>query len=82
MKEIIFETMTFKEVIEYGKNNGGNIINGMPWSFSIKGFHFTNENDHCYIISVPGGSLKFTPDDLFITDQFSKIYPLQSMVKL
>lgn len=80
MNEIIFETMTFKDVIEYGKNNGGNIVNGMPWSFSIKGFHFSHENNELYLISIPGGSLHFTPMDLFITDQNSKLYPLHSMV--
>lgn len=81
MTEIIFETMTFKEVVEYGEKNGGNIVNNMPWSFNIKGFNFTHENDELYIISVPGGSLNFTPMDLFITDQYGKLYPLESMVK-
>lgn len=64
-----------------GKNNGGNIVNGMPWSFSIcVALHFTHENNELYIISIPGGMLKFTPMDLFITDQNSKLYPLHSMV--
>lgn len=80
MSEIIFNTMTFGEIIELAKFNGAHVTNGMPWSFEIKGFHFTHENDECYLISIPGGSLKFTPQDLFITDQNCKLYPLASMV--
>lgn len=32
-KPVVIEAITFDEFIEYGKANGGNIVNGMPWSF-------------------------------------------------
>lgn len=49
------ESITFEEFVEYGKANGGNIVNGMPWSFSYKGHAVSHENDNCYVIAAPPG---------------------------
>lgn len=61
---------TFSEFVEYGKNNGGNIVNGMPWSFKINGTTVTHENDQCYLIctKVHPHTLHFTPTDLLVFD--------------
>ena len=41
---------TFDEFVEYGRLNGGNIVNGMPWSFEFNGYSVSHENDDMYII--------------------------------
>ena len=32
-KPVVIEAITFDELVEYGKAHGGNIVDGMPWSF-------------------------------------------------
>lgn len=49
------ESLSFLEFVEYGKANGANIVNGMPWSFSYKGYAVSHENDDCYVIAAPPG---------------------------
>lgn len=44
---------TFDEFVQYGKDNGGNIVNGMPWHFTFHGFPVTHENDNHYLICLP-----------------------------
>ena len=75
------DAITFQELVEYGKNNGANIVNGMPWSFEYNGKPVTHENDGLYLIPASGGSsYRFTPDDILITDEAGAIYPLQKDV--
>ena len=74
-KPVIIEAITFEEFIEYGKTHGGNIIDGMPWSFEYKGWPVTHENDECYIIPTLEGHYEFTPNDMLITGVKGEIYP-------
>jgi hypothetical protein len=74
-KPVVIEAITFEEFIEYGKQNGGNIVNGMPWSFEYNGHPVTNENDECYLIPTLEGTMRFTPDDMLITGVNGEIYP-------
>jgi len=46
------EAISFDELVQYGRDNGGNIVNGMPWSFNYKGLPVTHENDKCYIVGI------------------------------
>lgn len=62
------EHISFNELIEYGRNNGANIVNGMPWSFSYRGMPVTHENDMCYLILIDGNSFRFEPGDVLVTD--------------
>jgi radical SAM protein with 4Fe4S-binding SPASM domain len=71
----IIEAITFEEFVEYGKNNGGNIVNGMPWSFNYNGHPVTHENDECYLIPTLEGTIRFTPQDMLIVGFNGKIYP-------
>ena len=32
-RPVTVEAITFAELVEYGKANGANVVNGMPWSF-------------------------------------------------
>lgn len=74
-KPVEIEAITFDEFIEYGKNSGGNIVNGMPWSFSYKGHPVTHENDERYLIPTLEGTMDFTPNDMLITGINGEIYP-------
>lgn len=50
-KPVVFEALTFDELVEHGRNSPGvNIVNGMPWSFALDGKHITHENDDCYLV--------------------------------
>ena len=74
-KPVVIEAITFEEFVEYGKNNGGNIVNGMPWSFNYNGHPVTHENDECYLIPTLEGTLNLTPQDMLITGVNGEIYP-------
>lgn len=74
-KPIEIEAITFNELVEHGKANGANIVNGMPWSFQYKGHVITHENDECYIVPTNSGSARFTPNDMLITQIDGEIYP-------
>lgn len=66
-KPIAVEAITFDELVEYGKTHGGNIVNGMPWSFDYAGKPITHENDTCYLIPVAGEIVRFEPGNMLIT---------------
>lgn len=58
------EAITFEELIEYGRLNTTNIVNGMPWSFHYKDTPVTHENDDCYIV----GCEHFHRGDMLVSD--------------
>lgn len=74
-KPVIIEAITFDEFVEYGKANGGTIVNNMPWSFQYKGHSISHENDNCYLINTLEGTMKFTPKDMLITGVNGEVYP-------
>lgn len=74
-KPVVIEAITFDELVEFGKNNGGNIVNDMPWSFNYGGHPITHENDECYLIPTLEGIHNFTPKDVLITGVKGEIYP-------
>lgn len=63
------EAITFDEFVQYGRDNGGNIVNNMPWSFQYKGYAVTHENDTRYLILRPTEphTLNFFTDDVLVT---------------
>lgn len=74
-KPVVIEAITFDEFIQYGKDNGGNIVNDMPWSFNYNGHPVTHVNDECYHIPTLEGTHNFTPKDMLITGVKGEIYP-------
>ena len=74
-KPVVIEAITFDEFLEYGRNNGANIVNDMPWSFNYNDHPITHENDECYIIPTLEGFMYFTPEDMLITGVSGEIYP-------
>ncbi|MHA1973016.1 MAG: hypothetical protein ACTSW1_08485 [Candidatus Hodarchaeales archaeon] len=79
-KPVVIEAITFNEFVEYGRNNGGNIVGGMPWSFKYGGHVVTHENDKCYWIPTLEGDHKFTPEDMLITGIEGEIYPCKENI--
>ena len=74
-KPVEVDAITFAEFVQYGRDNGGNIVNGMPWHFSYNGHPVTHENDECYLIPTREGTHNFTPADMLITGVKGEIYP-------
>jgi hypothetical protein len=74
-KPVVIEAITFDELVEYGRNNSNQLVNGMPWAFEYKGHPITHETDQCYLIPTLEGTMKFTPDDMLITGVNGEIYP-------
>lgn len=74
-KPVVIEAITFDELVEYGKANGGNIVNGMPWSFIYAGHPVTRENDDCYLIPTMEGTMRMDRGDILITGVKGEIYP-------
>lgn len=76
-KPVIIEAITFEELVEHGREHG-NIVNGMPWSFDYAGHPITHENDNCYLIPTPEGTMRMTRSDMLITGVKGEIYPCKS----
>ena len=74
-KPVIIEAITFDELVEHGRNNGANIVNGMPWSWQYNGHPITHENDDCYLIPTLEGTMKMGRTDMLITGVKGEIYP-------
>lgn len=70
-----FVAATFDEFVEYGKANGGNIVNGMPWHFIFEGQAVTHENDNCYLILIPSGTVKFNRGEMLVADVKGYFWP-------
>lgn len=60
------EVVTFEQLVQYGRENGGNIVGGMPWSFNFNGHPVSHENDRCYLVGQGLKQVRFTPDDVLV----------------
>ena len=74
-KPVVITAITFDQLVAHGIASGGNVVNGMPWSFTYNGHAITHENDDCYIIPTLEGSMKMGRDDMLITGVKGEIYP-------
>lgn len=80
----VIEAITFDEFVQFGIDNGGNLVNGMPWSFIYKELPVTHTNDECYLIPMfgvkrGGAFYEFTPADVLVTEQ-NGTYPMKKEV--
>lgn len=74
----VIEAISFDELVQHGIDNGGNIVNGMPWSFTYRGHRITHENDDCYLIASPtGGSLPFKRGDMLTFCGDGSLFPME-----
>mgnify|MGYP001576269416 CR=1 FL=1 len=74
-KPVVVEAMNFDELVEYGKNHGANMVDGMPWSFEINGRPISHENDNCYLITTLEGTMKFNRGEMLIIGVKGEAYP-------
>jgi len=74
-KPVVIEAITFDELVAHGIALSGNVINGMPWSFTYNGHAITHENDDCYLIPTLEGTMKMMRGDMLITGVKGEIYP-------
>lgn len=74
-KPVVIEAITFDELVQYGLDNGANVVDGMPWSFDYQGHPITHENDDCYLIPTLEGTMGFRRGDMLITGVAGEIYP-------
>lgn len=77
-KPVVIDAITFDELVEFGKANGGNVIDGMPWSFTYGGQPITHENDNCYLIPTLEGTMRFNRGDMLITGVKGELYPCKA----
>jgi hypothetical protein len=90
-KPVVINAITFDELVQYGRDNGANIVNGMPWSFAyvtsyidengderIHRHPITHENDDCYLIPTLEGTHKMQRGDMLITGVKGEIYPCKA----
>lgn len=81
-KPVVIEAITFDELVEHGRNNGANIVNGMPWSWKYNGHPITHENDNCYLIPTLEGTMNMGRTDMLITGVKGEIYPIKNDIFL
>jgi hypothetical protein len=62
--------VTFDEFVQYGKDHGANVVNGMPWSFVFYGHAVTHETDDLYMIGTP--SIAFRLGELLVVSSCGK----------
>lgn len=74
-KPVVIEAFTFDELVQHGRDNGANIVNGMPWSWKFRGHPITHENDDCYLIPTLEGMMKMGRSDMLIVGVKGEIYP-------
>lgn len=80
-KPVVIEAITFDELVEHGRRQKpGELVRGMPWSFTYQGSPITHENDECYLIATLEGTMRFTPDDMLITGVKGEIYPCKTNI--
>lgn len=75
----IIHAFTFQELIAYGLENHANVVNGMPWSFTLtlpSGLKLpvTHENDNEYIVSYA----KFLNGNVLIVTQEAIVYQIST----
>lgn len=58
--------LSFEKLVEHGRNNGANVVNGMPWSWKINGKSVTHERDDLYLIECIDGIKRFKKGDHLI----------------
>lgn len=75
----MIEVFTWHDLIQYGIANGGNIVNGLPWSFKINNVTITHDNQlgyHRYLIPTKNGIdiLEMKENDVLIISK-DKMFP-------
>ena len=62
----LHKQISFDELVEIGIKISENIVNGVPYSFSINGIPITHKNDDCYVIETVYGIKNFHKGEYLI----------------
>jgi len=76
-RSAVIEAINFDELVQHGIDSGGNIVNGMPWSFRYRGHQITHENDNCYLIASSNGSLPFRRGEMLTFCGDGSLFPME-----
>ncbi len=63
-RPILVEAMDFDELVAYGIEVGGNVVDGYPWSFKVSGHAVTHENNDCYLVN--SGNDRFERGEMLV----------------
>lgn len=77
-KPVIIQAMTWDELVQYGIDNGGNVVNGLPWSFKINNRAITHDCQlgyDRYFITTLEGQMEMTQNDMLIIGIKGEAYP-------
>lgn len=75
---VVVEAITFDDLVAYGLENGANVVNGMPWSFSYQGVPISHENDDTYLINTVSGTQRMGRSDVLITRVTGDLCPISA----
>lgn len=76
LKPAVVQALTFDQFVQHGRDNGANIVNGMPWSFQYRGEPVSHENDKCYLIGAYP-QLRFGPHEMLVTGVQGDLYTME-----
>jgi hypothetical protein len=65
-KILEIEAITFDEFVQYGRDNGANIVNGVPWAFKYNNQAVSHETDDWYLIQGELQTYHFKRGDMLI----------------
>ena len=77
-KPVVIEAMTFDDLVQYGIDNGGNVVDALPWSFKIGDRPVTHDcqnGEDLYLISTLEGIMVMTRNDMLIVGVHGEPYP-------
>lgn len=76
-KPAVVEAITFDELVEHGRTQvpPHALHNGIPWHFTYAGHVVTHENDDCYLIPTPGGTMRFERGDMLVNRVGGSLHP-------
>lgn len=73
-KPVEIEALTFNEMLQYGAENGGMLVDGVPESFMINNYPIWRVYNNYKIRTLEGDHL-MTRDDILIIGVKGEIYP-------
>lgn len=67
----------FDQFVHYGVHHGGNIVDGMPWSFRFYGYAVTHETDDryrvCRVIDGKPDDIVFNRGDTLVVERDGRL---------
>jgi hypothetical protein len=68
LKPAVVTAITFSQLVQHGREIGGNIIRGMPQAFLYSGRMIYHANDQHYLVTDGARMLDVTSADVLVVD--------------